>query len=500
MNVQRALVTGATGYIGARLVPALLHDGWTVRVLTRNADKIAARPWADQVEISEGSADDDDDLSTALEGVDVAYYLIHSMDGHGDFVARDRAMARRFAQTAHRQGVQRIVYLSGLFPHDEVLSKHLGSRKEVEDIFVALPVPAAVLRAAVILGAGSASFEMLRHLTDRLPVMIAPRWLDTLIEPIAIADVIRYLVGAAQLPAEVNRGFDIGAGEVLTYRQLIDRYAAQSQLIKRRVRTLPVMTPGLASHWVGLVTPVPASIAKPLVGSLVHEVVAKEHDIAQYVPDPDNGFIGIDAAVVEAQEGPQATNLRHEVDSDAPGRISAADPQWSGATVFSDVHEGSVQASKDDMWSAIERSGGDSASFGLQLLWRVRGLADRAIGGPGHPNRRDAGPLTVDSRVGSWVVTRVSRTPDEDEVTLQSTMKLPGTAELIIAARRGTTPADCVLSYTARFTPSGLLGFVYWTGAWPAHVAVFRSMYRSLVNAAERGTAAAANPGPHARR
>ncbi len=485
MTAQRALVTGATGYIGARLVPALLEAGWTVRVLTRDAAKITPRPWADQVEVAEGSASEDDDLAEALADVDVAYYLIHSMDGEGDFVARDRAMARHFAQTAHRQGVGRIVYLTGLFPSDEPLSKHLGSRKEVEDIFVASPVPAAALRAAVILGAGSASFEMLRHLTERLPVMIAPRWLDTNIEPIAIRDVIRYLVEAAQLPPEVNRGFDIGAGEVLTYRELINRYAAQSQLMKRRVRTVPVMTPGLASHWVGLITPVPASIAKPLVGSLIHEVVCEERDIAKYIPDPDDGFVGIDAAVIEAQEGPQAAALRHEVDADALGRISAADPKWSGATVFSDAHEGVVQATRETTWAEVERTGGERAGRALELLWRVRGLADRLVGGPGHPIHKDQGPLTVGAQVDSWLVTDVVHSPERDEVTLQSTMKLPGTAELIIAVVPGPEASSCILSYTARFAPAGLLGIAYWGGIWPAHVGVFRAMHRSLTQAAE---------------
>lgn len=486
MTEHRALVTGATGYIGARLVPALLHANWTVRVLTRNGAKVQPRPWAKQVEVAEGSANDDADLAAALAGVDVAYYLIHSMDGKGDFVARDRAMARQFAQTAHRQGVKRIIYLSGLFPENEELSTHLGSRKEVEDIFIASPVPAAVLRAAVILGAGSASFEMLRHLTERLPVMIAPRWLDTNIEPIAIRDVIRYLVAAAELPAEVNRGFDIGAGEVLTYRQLIDRYAAQSQLLKRRVRTLPVMTPGLASHWVGLVTPVPASIAKPLVGSLIHEVVCQEHDIAQYIPDPEDGFIGIDAAVVEAQEGPQAAALREEVNAQALGRISAADPKWSGATVFTDTYDGVVRATREATWAQVERTGGERSGSGMEFLWRVRGLADRVVGGPGHNVAKDPGPLAVGMQVDSWTVTAVEHTAQLDEATLQSTMKLPGTAELIISVRPSSDSGSCVLSYTARFAPSGLLGIAYWGGIWPAHAAVFRVMHRSLVRNAEQ--------------
>lgn len=486
MNTRRALVTGATGYIGSRLVPALLRAGWTVRVLTRDGSKIEPRAWADQVEIAEGSATDTEELSAALQDVDVAYFLIHSMDGKGDFVARDRSMAQQFAQVAERQGVGRIVYLSGLFPPDEELSKHLGSRKEVEDIFLASAVPTAVLRAAVILGAGSASFEMLRHLTERLPVMIAPRWLDTQIQPIAIRDVVRYLVGVADLPSEVNRGFDIGAEEVLTYRDMINRYAAQSQLVRRRVRTLPVMTPGLASHWVGLVTPVPAAIAKPLVGSLVHEVICKEHDIAEYVPDPEEGFVDFDAAVIEAQQGPQPKPLRAEVDPDAPGRISAADPEWAGATVFQDRHTSRVAATAEELWTEVEQIGGENGWHIPEILWRTRGKADQVVGGPGHTKHRDAGPLAPGVRVDSWVVEKVEHERGRDEVVLRSAMKLPGEAFLIITVEDGPTPTSSVLHSTARFTPSGLLGLGYWAGAWAAHTTVFWAMHRGLADAAEQ--------------
>ena len=492
MNARRALVTGATGYIGSRLVPALLREGWTVRVLTRDGSKIKPRAWADQVEIAEGSATDTEQLSAALQDVDVAYYLIHSMDGKGDFVARDRSMAQQFAQVAEQQSVGRIVYLSGLFPPDEELSKHLGSRKEVEDVFLASTVPTAVLRAAVILGAGSASFEMLRHLTERLPVMVAPRWLDTRIQPIAIHDVVRYLVAVADLPADVNRGFDIGADEVLTYREMITRYAAQSQLLRRRVRTLPVMTPGLASHWVGLVTPVPSAIAKPLVGSLIHEVVCKEHDIAQYVPDPADGFVGFDSAVVEAQEGPQAKSLRAEVDPETPGRISAADPDWAGATVFQDRHASAVGVSAQELWAEVEQIGGETGWHIPDVLWKTRGVADLVVGGPGHRQRRDPGPLAPGVRIDSWVVDTVVHEPGRDEVVLRSTMKLPGEAFLVITVENGPTPQTSVLRYTARFTPSGLLGLGYWGAAWPAHLVVLRAMHRGLIEAAEQR-----QPTPH---
>ena len=323
----RALVTGATGYIGSRLVPRLLEEGWTVRVLTRDRAKVADRRWVDEVEIVEGDATVKLSLVEALADVDVAYYLLHSMDGRPGFTKRDRVMARTFGIAASEAGTGRIVYLSGLHPEGH-LSDHLASRVEVGDLLLASGVPTAVLQAAVILGSGSASFEMLRHLTHRLPVMVAPKWLDNRIQPIAIRDVLHYLAAAADLPAEVNRTFDIGGPDVLTYREMIQRYAQVSGEGARTIVTVPVLTPWLASHWVGLVTPVPAGIAKPLVGSLIHEVVCREDDLEELVGAPAGGTLGFDDAVrasIDPGGGP-----RPEPGTVDPARITSADPKWAG--------------------------------------------------------------------------------------------------------------------------------------------------------------------------
>ncbi|NHN54717.1 SDR family NAD(P)-dependent oxidoreductase [Calidifontibacter sp. DB0510] len=329
-----ALVTGATGYIGSRLVPTLLDAGWRVRVLTRSADRLSERAWSssDQVEIVEGDATDEAALARALADVDVAYYLLHSMDGKGDFVERDRRLARSFGLAAREQDVQRIVYLSGLHPVDNKLSAHLASRVEVGDILMDSGVPTAVLQAAVIIGSGSASFEMLRHLTRRLPAMIAPKWLDNRIQPIAVRDVLCLLVAAADLPSHLNRTFDIGGPDVLTYRQLITRFARVDGLRRRLVVTFPVLTPKLASLWVGLVTPVSTGIAQPLVGSLIHEVVCQENDIAEYAEGCARDFLTVDEALRAALAGPRRGDGRPlpEPGEADPAQLTTADPEWAG--------------------------------------------------------------------------------------------------------------------------------------------------------------------------
>jgi uncharacterized protein YbjT (DUF2867 family)/tryptophan-rich sensory protein len=301
MTTRLALVTGATGHIGGLLVPELLDRGWKVRVLSRGPLPEDAE-WVDRVESVRGDASDEEDVRAALRGVDAAWYLLHSMGGRGDFVERDRMLAELFARTAREEEVGRLVYLSGLHP-DEELSPHLASRVEVGEILLGSGVPTAVLQAGVVLGAGSASFEMLRHLTERLPAVVAPKWLGSRIQPIADADVVHLLAAAADLPPEVNRTFDVGGPDVLTYADLMRRYAAVTGLGRRFIATVPVLTPGLASHWVGLVTPVESGGARPLVGSLVHDAVARENDLLDLVPGPAGGLTGVDEAIRVATAG-----------------------------------------------------------------------------------------------------------------------------------------------------------------------------------------------------
>ena len=380
----RALVTGASGYIGGRLVPPLLEAGWTVRAMARTTTRLRDAPWAGDVEVAVADVTDEEDLAGALADVDVAYYLVHSIGGQPEFEEQDRLAATTFAACAKTAGVRRIVYLGGLTPEGEELSPHLRSREEVGRILLGSGVPTAVLQAAVVLGSGSASFEMLRHLTERLPVMVVPRWVDTQIQPIAIRDVLRYLVGAADLPPDVNRGFDIGGPDVLTYGDMMRRYARVAGLPRRRMLKVPVLSPTLSSHWVGLVTPVPGGLARPLVESLRNTVVCREHDIARYVPDPPEGLIGFDEAVrlalVRIRDADVATHWSNASVAGVPSDPMPTDPDWAQGTLYVDERSRRVDAPPAVLWSVIEGIGGTSGWYSWPLAWRVRGHDRPAVG------------------------------------------------------------------------------------------------------------------------
>lgn len=486
MADTRVLVTGATGYIGGRLVPELLAAGYTVRILARHPERLAGRDWRDRVEIATGDATSRPDLRRAMADVQVAYYLIHALGSGSGFADRDRRTARGFGVVARELGVRRIVYLGGLYPAGEELSPHLASRREVEEVLLDSGVPTTVLRAAVILGSGSASFEMMRYLTERLPAMVAPRWIDNRIQPIAIRDVLRYLVGAAVMPEEVSRGFDIGGPNILTYRAMMQRYAAVARLPVRIVRAVPVLTPGLASLWVGLVTPVPQGIARPLVGSLVHEVVADEEDIKAYVPDPPGGLVDFDRAIglalAKIHDMDVRTSWRSASTPGAPSEPLPEDPDWSGGSLHVDDRSRRVAADEGRLWSVIEGVGGQRGWYSWQLGWVTRGIMDRLFGGPGlRRGRSDPDRLRPGDVLDWW---RVETVEPGRLLRLRAEMKLPGLAWLVLSIENGDEAP--VFRQRAIFYPRGLLGQLYWYAILPFHGVVFGGMQRNIARAAER--------------
>ncbi|WP_405060340.1 SDR family oxidoreductase [Kribbella sp. NBC_01505] len=480
-----ALVTGVTGYIGGRLVPELLRAGYDVRAMARNPRRLRDRPWYGEVEVAEADAGDAEQLRAAMAGVDVAYYLIHSLGTGRRFEATDRHNALTFATAAREAGVRRIVYLGGLYPEGEELSPHLDSRREVGEILLASGVPVTVLRAAVILGSGSASFEMLRHLTDRLPVMVTPRWLSTRIQPIAVRDVLHYLVGSAAMPADVSRGFDIGGPDVLTYRDMMQRYAKVAGLNQRRIVTLPLLTVSLSSHWVGLVTPVPSSIARPLVDSLIHEVVCKEHDIAKYVADPEPGLTGFDRAVELAlkkvQELDVTTTWASAATPGTPSDPLPSDPDWSGGSLYVDERSSVVPASPERLWTVIEGIGGGNGWYSWRLGWWARGLLDRLFGGPGlRRGRRNPRDLSVGDPLDWW---RVEDVEHLKLLRLRAEMRLPGLAWLELVVDHDEA-GNTIFRQRALFHPHGLPGHLYWWAIKPFHGVVFGGMQRNIAEAA----------------
>jgi uncharacterized protein YbjT (DUF2867 family) len=499
----RCLVTGATGYIGGRLVPELLAEGHRVRCLARSPVKLRDHPWAPEVEVARGDVTDADSVAKALSGIDVAYYLVHALGTGDDFEDTDRRAARTFGEQARAAGVRRIVYLGGLTPAgvpESELSPHLRSRAEVGRVLLDSGVPTTVLRAAVVIGSGSASFEMLRYLTERLPVMVTPSWVHTRIQPVAVRDVLRALVGGARMPQSVSRAFDIGGPDVLTYRAMMLRYAAVAGLPRRLILPVPVLTPGLSSHWVGLVTPVPASIARPLTESLRHEVVCREHDIARYVPDPPGGPIGFDEAVRLAlqrvREAKVATRWSSASVPGTPSDPLPTDPDWAGGSLYTDRREASVAASRASLWKVIEGVGGENGWYSFPLAWAVRGRLDRLVGGVGlRRGRRDAARLRVGDSLDFW---RVEEIEPGRLLRLRAEMRLPGLAWLEMYAE-ADGEGRARYRQRALFHPHGLLGHAYWWSVSPFHALVFGGMARNIARTAALDRPARpreAGPGP----
>jgi uncharacterized protein YbjT (DUF2867 family) len=474
---MRILVVGASGYIGSRLVPLLQARGHDLVLMSRDARPLAARfPEATVV-----AADllDPTSLAPALEGIEVAYYLAHSMGaGERGFAERDRQAARTFAGAAKGAGVSRIVYLGGLGDDSADLSHHLASRHETGAELAAHGVPVTEFRAAVIIGSGSASFEILRHLTERLPIMITPRWVGTRCQPIGIRDVLDYLAGALDRP-EVTGVVEIGGQDVLSYGDMMRTYARLRGL-RRLMIPVPVLTPRLSSYWVNLVSPVPAAIARPLIEGLRNEVVVRD-------PGPASAFPIRPLPYVEALQRAIDRTDRHDVESTWFDALAAPD-KVSLSSVTS--HEGmiverrqrAIQATPEDVFAEVERVGGDAGWPYANLLWRARGAADRIVGGIGmRLGRRDPDHLRVGDALDFWRVEEVRR---PTLLRLRAEMKVPGRAWLQYEVT--PTESGSRLVQTAFFEPKGLPGLAYWYGLYPIHGMIFRGTVRVLAERAVR--------------
>lgn len=477
----RVLVTGATGYIGGRLIRELLHHKYQVRVLVRNKERLSDYPWFNQVEIFEGDAFDKKALEEALDKIDVAYYLIHALMAPTDFEAKERELAKKFGEVAKAKKLKRIIYLGGIADPAEVLSPHMSARAETGAILRSSGVPTIELRAGVVIGSGSASFEMLRHLTERLPIMVTPKWLLNRIQPIAIRDVLRYLVGSANLDKKINRDFDIGGPEVFTYLEMMQVYAEVAGLKKRIIIPLPVLTPRLASGWVGLVTPVPVTLAKRLVESLKHDVVARDNSIRELIPEPKGGLTpfreAVRLALSRIKDFEVETRWSNASHPGTPSEPLPTDPSWAGGSLYVDFRSYLTDDSVEAVWARIEAIGGNNGYSSGTWLWELRGLMDRMVGGVGlRRGRRDPNRLIEGEALDFWRVEKIER---PKLLRLRAEMKLPGLAWLEFRCEK-TSTGQTLLTQRALFHPKGLFGHLYWWSIIPLHGFVFPSMAKKL--------------------
>ena len=481
---QPIFVAGATGYIGGRLLPRLLEAGYPVVALARAPEKLQNRPWAQHsnLTIVKGDVLDPESLNRALTGCRSAYYLVHSMNPDvKDFSVTDRTAAKNMAAAAETVKLEQIIYLSGLGEEQNGLSHHLQSRTEVGDVLSQGSVPVTILRAAMIIGSGSASFEILRYLVDRLPVMITPRWVSTPCQPIGIRNVLHYLIGCLENKDVVGGTFDIGQLEVIDYRQLMEVYAEEAGLPKRWIIPVPVLTPRLSSYWIHLVTPVPASIARPLAEGLSNPVVCQENRIAELLPqelfDARKAIrLALDRIKQQAVETSWIdSGAIHPEEWSNPG-----DPAWAGGSLCSDSRRIVVNAKPEDIWPAVSSIGGEVGYYYANWLWKIRGFIDRICGGVGLcRGRRNAAELFSGDAIDFWRVVAIEK---PEYLMLSAEMKLPGEAVLSFRLKR-LADGQTELHQIARFLPRGLFGLLYWYAVMPFHHYVFNGMLRGIAEA-----------------
>ena len=477
------LVTGATGYVGGRLVPALLEAGYRVRCLVRQPRKLDARRWRQhpQLEVVAGDLDDATALRQAMAGCRAAYYLVHSMVATGGtYAERDRELAFSFGTAAREAGLERIIYLGGLGEMGADLSEHLRSRRQVEETLAASGVAVTTFRAAMIIGAGSASFEILRYLVERLPIMVTPKWVTTECQPVAIADVLHWLTRCLEVPETTGKTLEIGGADVMPYRGLMNIMAEELGLPRRIILPVPVLTPRLSSLWINLVTPVSYRIAKPLAEGLKNRVVVTDDTTQRLMPHQAMGVReAIRRALVKIEQHDVET--RWSVAGPVPG-----DPSWAGGTVFTDERSVEIDAEPPQVYAAVCRIGGGNGWYAGDMLWRLRGWMDTLVGGPGlRRGRRNPETVEFGETLDFWRVVDLNR---DRSLSLRAEMKLPGEAQLDFRIEPIDEQADQPLTrlvMTARYRPRGLFGLLYWYAVVPLHELVFGGMLRGIRKTAE---------------
>ncbi len=477
---REVLVLGATGYVGGRLVSELLDAGYQVRVLTRSPDRAERYEWSGRVRLFRGDVLDASTLAPAFEGCDAVYYLVHSIGTSGDFAATEAIAALNARDAADAAGCRRIVYLGGMGRGD-ALSTHLASRHQVGEILASGSTPTTELRAAVIIGAGSISFEMLRYLTEVLPAMVTPRWVRTKCQPIAIRDVLYYLAAALEDPETIDRVLEIGGPDVVTYAEMMQTYAEVAGLPRRFILPVPFLSPRLSSRWVGLVTPLPASIAVPLIDSLRHEVVMTHQEIDSLVPHQPIGFresLELALRLTRAE----AIDTRWTDTGFTPADTIPGDPDWAGGSLFEDHQTVDAVTTREALYRAFARIGGEHGYYVSNWAWSLRGLIDKLVGGPGlRRGRRHPLDLRRGDALDFW---RVVDAEPGLQLVLQAEMKLPGKAWLTWRIERGDEPGRVRLQQVAYFAPRGLWGRLYWYAVLPFHALIFRRMAHAIADEA----------------
>jgi uncharacterized protein YbjT (DUF2867 family) len=477
---SNVLIAGASGYVGSRLAPRLRDAGYNVRCVARNPHKLINRQWND-IDIVKGNMDDIQSLREAMKGMEIAFYLVHAMSSHDDFAEKDNRYAHNFSEVAKECGVKRIIYLGGLGNADQNLSPHLKSRQKVGQVLGSTGIPVTELRASIIIGSGSASFEIIRDLVKKLPVMITPRWVKSMCQPIAIRTVLEYLIGVIEITETRGRIFDIGGNEILSYADMMRQVAAVMNK-KLFIMNIPVLTPKLSAYWLNLVTTVPMSIAYPLVEGLKNDTICQNQEIDQYVKVNKRPFRdAVKDALIREQE--------HQVESrwTEADIIEASVGHAQNSGQIDDLRKIRTSVPAKHIFQTVQKIGGENGWFYGNWAWNLRGGFDRLIGGVGmRRGRRHPFDIRIGDAIDFW---RVTEFESGQRLKLEAEMKLPGTAWLEFKVEQ-LDENTTIFYQNAVFRPQNWFGYLYWYLLSPAHYFIFRNMALNIVHLAAQKSSA----------